>query len=82
MPWSSLGGPAFRWRRWSQLAGCVERAATYRLEESEAREIVDAQIGTIESEWDAVCDLAELSEVDRSFFWRRQFLNPYAFEGY
>ena len=26
-----------------------------------------------------VCDQAALSEVDRNFMWRRQFLNPYAF---
>ena len=29
-----------------------------------------------------VCDQAELTEVDRNSFWRRQFLNPYAAEGY
>ena len=28
-----------------------------------------------------VCDDADLSEVDRRFLWRRQFLNPFAFDG-
>jgi serine/threonine-protein kinase HipA len=36
----------------------------------------------IEEEWAAVCELARLTEIERSFFWQRQFLNPYAFEGY
>lgn len=68
--------------RMSQLVGCVARASTYMLSEAQAREIVDRQIETIETEWPQVCDLAELTEVDRARFWRRQFLNPYAFEGY
>jgi serine/threonine-protein kinase HipA len=68
--------------RMSQLAGCVERASTYLLSETDAREIADRQIETIERDWEEVCDLAEMTEVDRAGFWRRQFLNPYAFEGY
>ncbi|HVD86138.1 MAG TPA: HipA domain-containing protein [Solirubrobacterales bacterium] len=68
--------------RMSQLAGCVERASTYLLTEAEAREIVDGQIETIEGQWDEVCDLAELAEAARAAFWKRQFLNPYALEGY
>jgi serine/threonine-protein kinase HipA len=28
-----------------------------------------------------VCREADLSEVDRNVLWRRQFLNPFAFEG-
>jgi serine/threonine-protein kinase HipA len=68
--------------RMSQVAGCVARASTYMLGERDAREIVDNQIDAIESQWDEVCDLAALTEVDRAGFWRRQFLNPYATEGY
>jgi serine/threonine-protein kinase HipA len=68
--------------RMSQLAGCVEHASTYQLSEEEAREIVDRQIETIEGRWDEVCDLAGLTEVERAGFWGRQFLNPYALEGY
>jgi serine/threonine-protein kinase HipA len=68
--------------RMSQVAGCVARAATYRLDEGEAREIVDRQVDAISSQWDEVCDLAEMSKVDRASFWRRQFLNEYALQGY
>jgi serine/threonine-protein kinase HipA len=68
--------------RMSQVAGCVERASTYHLSEAEAREIVDHQIETIESQWDEVCDLAELGESARAGFWGRQFLNAYSLEGY
>jgi serine/threonine-protein kinase HipA len=68
--------------RMSQVAGCVERAATYLLSESAAREIVDRQIDTIETHWGDVCDRAGLTEIDRAALWRRQFLNPYATAGY
>jgi serine/threonine-protein kinase HipA len=68
--------------RFSQVAGCVARASTYLLSEAEAREIVDRQIEVIEAEWADVCDRAELTAVDRASFWHRQFLNPYATEGY
>jgi len=68
--------------RMSQLEGCVERAAVYQLSDAEAREIIDRQLETIEGQWDEVCDLAGLTEVERSGFWGRQFLNPYALEGY
>jgi serine/threonine-protein kinase HipA len=68
--------------RMSQVAGCVERARTYRLSAEEARAIVDRQIEVIESRWDEVCDLARMTKVDRNGFWHRQFLNPFALEGY
>jgi serine/threonine-protein kinase HipA len=68
--------------RMSQLAGCIERSETYLLNEAEARELIDNQVDVIEREWDAVAELATMTEVDRRYFWRRQFLNPYAFDGY
>jgi serine/threonine-protein kinase HipA len=68
--------------RLSQVTACVARASTYLLTEEEAREIVDHQIETIEREWDDVCELACLSEVDRRRLWRGAVLNPYATEGY
>lgn len=69
------------WRA-SQVAGCVAHAGVYLLSKSDAREIVDHQIDVITERWDAVCDEAELSRVDRGYFWRRQFLNPYALYDY
>lgn len=68
--------------RMSQVAGCIERASTYLLSEAEAREVVEGEIETIEGQWDEVCDLAGLTEVERTSFWGRQFLNPYSLEGY
>ncbi len=68
--------------RMSQVRACVEAASTYLLSESEAREIVDHQVGAIEAEWEQSCEAARLSEVERAYFWRRQFLNAYALEGY
>ena len=68
--------------RMSRLSGCVTRSATYLLSEQEAREIIDQQIDVIESQWADACDAARMTAADRRFFWRRQFLNPYALEGY
>lgn len=68
--------------RLSQLSGCLDAASTYLLNEAEARQIIDRQIETIEAEWPEVCEQARLSEVERTYFWRRQFLNAYALEDY
>jgi serine/threonine-protein kinase HipA len=68
--------------RMSQLIGCVERASTYMLTAGQARELIDHQVEVIEREWDEVGERASMTEVERSLFWGRQFLNPYAFEGY
>jgi serine/threonine-protein kinase HipA len=68
--------------RLSRLSGCLDAASTYLLNAAEAREIIDGQIETIEALWPEICDLARLSEVERNYFWRRQFLNAYALEGY
>ena len=45
----------------------------------EAIDIVNHQVGVIEREWQSICNEAGLSAVDRALFWRRQFLNPFAF---
>jgi serine/threonine-protein kinase HipA len=66
----------------SQVVGCVERAGEYHLTAAQARQIIDHQIETIERRWPDVCDEAELTEVDRGRLRTRQFLNPYATEGY
>jgi serine/threonine-protein kinase HipA len=66
----------------SQVAGCVERAHLYLLSKKQATSIVERQIETIRSDWAEVCEQAELTEVDRNYFWKRQFLNDYALEGW
>lgn len=68
--------------RYSKLEGCVSYADVYLLSAHEAREIVDHQIEVIEANWHAMVELAELTTVEQDYFWRRQFLNPYALEDY
>jgi serine/threonine-protein kinase HipA len=60
-----IGADGFRM---SQLARCVERASTYMRTEDEARDLIDNQVEVIEREWDAVCERARMTEVERSFF--------------
>ncbi len=64
----------------SKLASCLEAARHFQLSKSEAKVIFDRQREAIEVNWDKVCDEAKLSAVDRKLFWKRQFLNPFAFE--
>ncbi|MBP2198914.1 type II toxin-antitoxin system HipA family toxin [Pantoea cypripedii] len=66
--------------RLSQRSVCLETAHNFLLSQEEALEIFDAQVEIITSRWNDVCDEAELSEVDRRLFWKRQFLNPFVFE--
>lgn len=67
--------------RRSQLATCRKAAGNFKLSESEADGLIAAQVSTIRSAWAAICDEADLSEIDRNAMWRRQVLNPFAFEG-
>ena len=41
--------------------------------------ITPATMWHFAQKWQAICDEAALSEVDQALFWRRQFLNPFAF---
>jgi serine/threonine-protein kinase HipA len=61
------------------MATCVSAASSFLLTEEDAISIINHQVGVIEREWRATCEEAALSEVDRTLFWRRQFLNPFAF---
>jgi serine/threonine-protein kinase HipA len=67
--------------RFSQVAGCIERAAIYGLTRTEAHAIVEHQLTTIDEHWDDVCDEALLASADRAMF-RRMFPNEYALFGY
>lgn len=62
--------------RLSRLAVCIAAAPQFLLAEDEARAIINRQIEGIKEHWDAVCDQAGLSAVDRGMLWGRQFLNP------
>ena len=68
--------------RESRLELAVRSGEPYLLTERQAREIVDHQIESISANWAEIADMAELSAQDRDFFKGRQFLNPFAFEGY
>jgi serine/threonine-protein kinase HipA len=68
-------------QRLSQLALCLDAAPNFLLSREEATTITAGQIGVIRDQWDAVCEEVALSTVDKQLFWRRQFLNPFAFEG-
>lgn len=65
--------------RSSHLSTCIAAASLFLLAREEAIAIINHQVNVIEHEWQAICDEASLSEVDRALFWRRQFLNPFAF---
>ena len=65
--------------RSSHLSVCIAAASSFLLARDEAIAIINHQVNVIENEWQAICDEARLSEVDRALFWRRQFLNPFAF---
>ena len=68
--------------RFSQLTVCLEAAPNFLLSEVRARAIINAQLATIRQQWEAVCDEVNLNEVDRAFLWGRQFLNPFALQGW
>lgn len=67
--------------RASTLATCLAAAPDYHLKEAEGAALIKHQITTIAEHWPAVCDAAELSQVDRKLFAGRQFLNSYALAG-
>ncbi len=66
--------------RMSQIATCLKAAPSFLLSASDALTIARHQIVTVRDKWMALCAEAQLTEVDRNLFWRRQFLNPFAFE--
>lgn len=55
--------------------------ASARDEDRDTCRIVKQQIEVVPNRWGAVCTAARLSVTGRRYFQRRQFLNPFAFEG-
>ncbi|MEJ2611071.1 MAG: type II toxin-antitoxin system HipA family toxin [Candidatus Thiodiazotropha sp.] len=66
--------------RLSKLKFCLDAEPHFQLSESKAKAILEKQREAIEENWDKVCDEANLSTVDRKLFWKRLFLNSFAFE--
>lgn len=87
-PQSRTGGEATQamllhdQERRSQLVHCLRAAEGLGLTQMQAKEIIGRQLATIRERWESVCDEADLSKVDRDYLWGRQFLNPFALEGY
>ncbi len=66
--------------RMSQIGLCLKAAPLFLLSGDEALAVAERQITLMRDRWAAICAEASLSEVDRNVLWRRQFLNPFAFE--
>lgn len=66
--------------RSSKLSVCLNAASAFMLSEKDACGIIEHQIKTIMTRWNSVCHLANINEIDKNLLWRRQFLNPYAFQ--
>ena len=69
-------------KRLSQLTLCMESASQFLLGANRARTLITSQLASIRTHWNQVCDEAGLTEVDRAFLWGRQFLNPFALQGW
>lgn len=68
--------------RQSQIAVCLQAAPSFLLSHDDATTMAEQQIAVIRDQWPRICQEAGLSEIDRNLLWRRQFLNPFTFEGY
>lgn len=64
----------------SRITTCLDTAHHFLLTQDDAAELIKKTINIIVKNWKSVCDEASMSEVDRSFYWKRIFMNPYAFE--
>ncbi len=67
--------------RQSRVTVCLDACRTFQLSSRQAIAIVEHQVDVIRAQWERVCDEARLTVVDRRDLWRRQVLNPFAFEG-
>lgn len=68
--------------RLSQLITCIAALKNFLLAEVQAREIIGKQLAVIRSNWDDICDEADMPQIDRAFLWGRQFFNPFALQGF
>ena len=68
--------------RFSRLDVCLDAANQFLLSHDEARAVIEGLIDSVRSHWDAVCEEAGLTAVDKALLWGRQFLNPFAIEAY
>ncbi|NBT40741.1 MAG: type II toxin-antitoxin system HipA family toxin [Alphaproteobacteria bacterium] len=62
--------------RRSTLATCMEAAPNFLLDKQTAAGIIQEILATMRTEWEAICNEARLSEVDRNLFWGRISSTP------
>lgn len=60
----------------SRLSLCEEAAYKFNIKDDDAEAIIETMRETITQSWETVCDEAQLTNIERQFFWERQFLNP------
>tara|TARA_R110000823_G_C15902721_1_gene497094 strand:+ start:363 stop:1631 length:1269 start_codon:yes stop_codon:yes gene_type:complete len=65
----------------STLALCKKAAHKFNLTEVQANENIESLQETIRAHWDQACEEAKMTELEKKFFWKRQFLNPSIYEG-
>jgi len=66
----------------STLANALSVCHIYRLEEWQAKEIINTIVTVINEHWLTVCHEANLSQIERDRLWKNAVLNPYCFEGW
>jgi serine/threonine-protein kinase HipA len=64
----------------ARLTPLIDACRIYGLDRSTAVDLTDHMTTIIREQWHEVCDLAELTDNERSSFMGRQFLNAHAFE--
>jgi len=63
----------------SQVKSCLGAAHHFLLSEKDALSISEHIEGVIRKYWDTVCEEAQLSEIEKKYLWKRQFINPFSF---
>lgn len=67
--------------RSSRLVACLAASPRFRLSPAAASDLIETQLTAIREVWPALSAEARLSLIEASALWRRQLLNPFAFEG-
>lgn len=65
--------------RSSQLHTCLAACEVYLLTTAEAKDIIDAQVEVIQTQWLDAADVAQLTELERRQLFGREILNEFAF---
>jgi serine/threonine-protein kinase HipA len=66
----------------STLVNALSICHDYKLEKTEAKEIINTLIAVVSDHWLKICQDADLSKTEREHLWKNAVLNPYCFEGW